>query len=93
MLLSRIDIANALSSLTGWAYQDNRIEKDFSFRNFSDALQFINLIGDRAEAMNHHPDMLLHDYKNVTIMITSHDAGGVTAKDFTLAHEIEGLVT
>ena len=92
MLLSRIDIANALSPLTGWSYNDNRIEKDFSFGDFGDALKFINMIGEKAEKMNHHPDMLLHGYRHVTVMITSHDAGGVTSKDFTLAHAIADLV-
>ena len=92
MLLSQIDIANSLSRLTGWAYQNNAIVKDYSFRDFAEALKFVNLVGAQAEGMNHHPDILLHGWNKVTISISTHTSGGVTGKDFTLAEEIEGLL-
>jgi 4a-hydroxytetrahydrobiopterin dehydratase len=92
MLLSWIEIANRLSALQGWAHQENQIEKEFQFADFKDALRFVNLAGQEAEAMNHHPDIFLHGWNKVTIMISTHDAGGITALDFDLAHAIEGLV-
>lgn len=80
-----------LNNLKEWRFKENAIEKDFVFKNFSQALGFIVQVGVLAEKMNHHPE-LLNVYNKVNIRLNTHDSGGVTAKDFELATEIENLL-
>ena len=69
---------------------NNTLTAKFAFENFQEALKFINNIWNIAESSNHHPDILLHDYKYVTITTTTHDAGNkITQKDYTIAEKIE----
>jgi len=79
--------------LSGWEYceKHNAIEKDFLRKNFLDCVSFIQHIAKAAEAADHHPDLLLHDYKKVRVMLSTHDAGGITQNDFDLAATIEKL--
>lgn len=70
-----------------------KLERLFEFKNFSEALQFVNQVGEIAESNNHHPDILLHDYKKVTITLFTHDENSVTEKDLKLAELIEESVT
>ncbi|MDA1317211.1 MAG: 4a-hydroxytetrahydrobiopterin dehydratase [bacterium] len=74
-----------------WKKVSNSITKEFSFNNFTGALEFVNKIGALAESANHHPDILMHDYKKVTVTLTTHDVGKVTDKDTTLAKKIDSL--
>jgi len=53
---------------------ENKLEATFEFKNFRDALKFVNMIGNIAEISNHHPDIFLHKYKYVSVYTTSHDA-------------------
>lgn len=87
--LTNEEIHKKLAALTGWSFLDNHITKEFHLDNFMDALDFVNRAGKKAEEMNHHPDILIHSYRTVKFMITTHDAGGVTEKDFELAGIIE----
>ncbi|MBW4359778.1 4a-hydroxytetrahydrobiopterin dehydratase [Flavobacterium taihuense] len=79
-----------LDNLKGWYFKENAIEKDFKFKNFTQALGFIVQVGVLAERMNHHPE-LFNVYSKVNIRLNTHDSGGVTTKDFELAKQIEGL--
>lgn len=68
----------------------NTLTATFEYKDFSQALEFVNQIGNIAEMSQHHPDILLHDYRFVTITITTHDAGNIlTNKDFAIAELIE----
>lgn len=68
----------------------NTLVAEFTFKNFIDALEFVNQVGNIAEIHNHHPDISLHDYKFVSISTTTHDAGNsITIKDTTIAEVIE----
>ena len=78
--------------LDGWELDDGAIRRDFRFDSFPAAIAFINRVATLAEAENHHPE-LRNVYAEVTVVLTSHDAGGVTAKDLDLAERIEGVVT
>jgi 4a-hydroxytetrahydrobiopterin dehydratase len=84
-------IISKLRSLNGWSYSGSQIEKEYKLKDFISALDFINRIGKDAEALNHHPDILLHSYNKVKISISTHSEGGVTDKDFYLAKKIEDL--
>lgn len=81
-------VNNLLKELENWSYKNNGIEKEFLFKNFIEALGFIVKAGIQAEKMNHHPE-LFNVYNKVIIRLTTHDANGVTAKDFDLAKAID----
>ena len=74
------------------------LEKDtillwnFEFNNFSEALNFVNKVGETAESSNHHPNIMLHNYRFVEVSTTTHDAGNMlTEKDYSIAEKIEEL--
>jgi len=79
-----------LENLKEWHFKKNAIEKDFKFKNFTQALGFIVQVGVFAEKLNHHPE-LFNVYNKVNIRLNTHDSGGVTSKDFELAGQIETL--
>ncbi|MCG9791314.1 4a-hydroxytetrahydrobiopterin dehydratase [Flavobacterium algicola] len=79
-----------LSKIEGWKFDNNGIEKKFTFKNFNQALGFIVQVGLLSEKANHHPE-LFNVYNKVTIRLSTHDADGVTEKDFDLATAIEKL--
>ncbi|MEO8253322.1 MAG: 4a-hydroxytetrahydrobiopterin dehydratase [Flavobacterium sp.] len=79
-----------LSDLKNWNFLNDGIEKKFEFKNFNQALAFIVQVGLLAETRNHHPE-LFNVYNKVTIRLSTHDAKGVTDKDFDLATAIEKL--
>jgi 4a-hydroxytetrahydrobiopterin dehydratase len=80
-----------LLNLEDWYFNDNGIEKKFTFNSFSEALGFIVQVGVAAEKQNHHPE-LFNVYNKVTIRLSTHDANGLTDKDFKLAKTIEELL-
>lgn len=77
-------------NLDDWTFNSEGIEKKFQFKDFTEALGFIVKVGVVSEKMNHHPE-LFNVYNKVTIRLTTHDAGGVTDKDFKLALEIDSF--
>ena len=89
--LSSDAINHALTSLSGWQFSDDRLSKQYKFKNFRQALAFIVRISFEIEALNHHPE--IHNvYGRVTIHLNTHDCGNkVTEKDVTLAQKIEAL--
>jgi 4a-hydroxytetrahydrobiopterin dehydratase len=75
-----------LERLPGWAREGNAIRRQFSFKDFTDAIAFVVRLGFAAEAADHHPDILIN-YKRVTLTYSTHSAGGLTDKDFVGAEE------
>lgn len=73
--------------MEGWTEKDGALQKTFRLDSFRAAVDFVNRIAEEAERANHHPDIYL-SYKTVTVVLTSHDAGGVTDRDHTLAKMI-----
>lgn len=74
-----------------WITKDNYLQKNFKFSNFVKAIEFINKIANVAEALNHHPDILLHSYNQVLVKTMTHDVGEITDKDYTLSKKIDAL--
>ncbi len=73
----------------GWeVLEEKKLRKSFPFANFNEGMKFANAIARMADEMNHHPDLII-TYPSVTVELTTHDAGGLTDKDFQLASEIE----
>lgn len=85
------EIGQALQGLPGWARTPEGLRKSFRRKDFLDALALVNRVGAAAEAADHHPDILMHGYRNVTFTLMTHSAGGITEKDAALAKTIEGL--
>jgi len=72
-----------------WKTVNDQLEKEFIFSDFRNALRFVNKVGELAEEMDHHPDILLFGYKKVKITLTTHNEGRVTGKDYELAGKID----
>lgn len=90
-VLDESKINQKISSLKGWEYKNNQIGKEYELKDFKEALNFVNKVGGRAEEMDHHPDIYLHDWNKVKITVSTHSAGGVTENDFKLAEKIEKI--
>lgn len=89
-LLSDTEIAEHLKQVTGWTLNGKEIQLVRTFKNFIEAIAFVNQLVEPAEAAGHHPDIAI-SYNKVTVSVTTHDAGGLTRKDFELATVISGL--
>jgi len=85
--LSDAEIAAGLAALPGWERDGDAIARRFEFTDFVAALGFIAQVGALAERANHHPE-LTNVYNRVRIVLSTHDAGGITGKDLALAKEI-----
>ncbi len=81
-------IAERLKALPGWEYKNNAIGKMFRFKEYLHGIEFVQKVAEIAEAADHHPDITIN-YTRVTFSCSTHDAGGVTDKDFKLADNIE----
>lgn len=89
--LSEQEINDNLESLDGWDYTEEGIQTSFEFENFKEAFTLMTRIAFEAESMNHHPNWT-NVYNTLEITLSTHDAGGVTEKDFKLARAIEKIV-
>jgi len=89
-LLSDEEVLSRLGALPGWKIEEQVLVKTFKFKDFLSALHFVNRVGDAAEEANHHPDIDIR-YNRVRLSLTTHDAGGLTGKDFDLAGRAEKL--
>jgi 4a-hydroxytetrahydrobiopterin dehydratase len=87
-LLTASQVDDALTSLPGWVRRGERIEKEFVFAGFPDAVAFLVRLAFEAEAQDHHPDVTVH-YKRVTLSYATHSEGGLTAKDIDGARAAE----
>jgi len=76
----------------GWTPDGETLVRDFKFADFAAALAFVNRVGEAAEAANHHPDITLHGWNKVRLVLTTHSQGRVTDADHALAATIDGLV-
>jgi 4a-hydroxytetrahydrobiopterin dehydratase len=83
--LSTTEIATRLGTVPSWqVFEGSELVRLFHFADFRAAMRFVNLVADAAEAAGHHPDIDIR-YNKVRLGLVTHDAGGLTAKDFDLA--------
>jgi len=82
------EIGRACQTLARWQRNGQEIERTVRFPSFPDAIQFVVRVATLAEEANHHPDIDIR-FRNVRLALTTHDAGGLTTKDFALAHRID----
>jgi 4a-hydroxytetrahydrobiopterin dehydratase len=81
----------ALMALPQWKRNGQVIARTFQFKNFPAAMKFVNTVADLAEQAQHHPDVDIR-WNKVTLALTTHDAGGLTEKDFALAKQFDALL-
>ncbi len=89
-LLSDAEIEERLAGLSGWGRSGEAIEKCFERGDFVGSVEFVSKLVEPAEAMNHHPDVAI-SWDRVTVTISTHSEGGLTAADFELAGKIDAL--
>lgn len=89
-LLGEQEIQQKAEELSEWTVEGKQLQCVKEFKDFIEAIDFVNKLVEPAEAAGHHPDLEI-SYNKVTINMTTHDAGGLTEKDFALAKEISGL--
>ena len=89
-LLSEEDIKERLKELDGWRQRGEYIVKSFDRGDFVGSVKFVDSLVAPAEEMNHHPDLGV-SWETVTVTISTHSEGGLTANDFELAAKIDAL--
>lgn len=80
-------INDRLAALKGWQVEGGELVRTFQFKDFLAALDFVNHVGNAAESAGHHPDIDIR-YNRVRLALVTHDAGGITEKDFDLVGHI-----
>jgi 4a-hydroxytetrahydrobiopterin dehydratase len=91
-LLDDAALTSALATLApGWEREDAALVLTLRFPSFRDAIAFIDRIADAAEAADHHPS-LSNTYREVEVRLSTHEVGGITARDLALAREVDALV-
>jgi 4a-hydroxytetrahydrobiopterin dehydratase len=88
--LTSEQVTAELAATPGWQLADGQITRTVTRKDFRDALLFVNAVGYLAERANHHPDIFI-SWNKVTLTLVTHSAGGLTAKDFELARQINNL--
>ncbi|MBD2497513.1 4a-hydroxytetrahydrobiopterin dehydratase [Nostoc sp. FACHB-280] len=89
-LLTEAEIRERANSLSGWTVEGNQLQIRRTFKDFVAAIEFVNKLVEPAELAGHHPDIEI-SYNKVKVTLTTHDAGGLTQKDFDLASVISQI--
>jgi 4a-hydroxytetrahydrobiopterin dehydratase len=89
-LLSEDEITASLSQTAGWEQTGNAITRTVTLGDFRDAVLYVGAVAHLAQAANHHPDIAIA-WNKVTLTLSTHSAGGLTAADFALAQRIDAL--
>ena len=88
--LADVEVTARLEALPGWSLEAGKLHKAFAFKDFVEAWGFMSAVALVAEAMGHHPEWS-NVWSRVTVDLTTHDAGGISALDFDLAARMESL--
>ena len=89
--LSSAEVASRLSAVPAWQIEAGELVRTFQFKDFRASMAFVNKVADLAEEAGHHPDIDIR-YNKVRLALVTHDAGGLTGKDFDLAARADNLV-
>jgi len=89
--LSDTEIEQRLAG-SGWRREGDAIVRDVELGDFAAAMSLANEVADAANEANHHPDILVHDYKHLRLTLSTHSVGAITENDFALAGTIDRLV-
>lgn len=89
--LTSAELERVPQELPGWRVRAGKLEREWTFPDFNEAMLFVNRVAAVAERSNHHPDIDIR-YDRVLLGLVSHDAGGITARDAALARELNEVV-
>ncbi len=89
--MKKSEAAKYLKFAPGWKLSGNDITIDKKFKDFKRALTFINKVGAIAEREGHHPDIILHDWNKVKLVLSTHAIGGLSINDFIVAAKVNSL--
>ena len=89
-LLNDIELETSLAELKNWQYGNKKINKVYTFVSYMESIDFINSVAQKAEEVNHHPDLTV-GYCKINIEIKSHDLGGVTTGCIDFAKSIDSI--
>ncbi len=89
-ILSADALDKAIKELSGWRAENGQLRKRLTFPDFASSLAFVNRVGELAEAVDHHPEIMF-GWGYAEIALTTHDRGGITDVDTALAHQINKL--
>ncbi|ACM05491.1 4a-hydroxytetrahydrobiopterin dehydratase [Thermomicrobium roseum] len=93
--MARLDdatIASLLQEIPGWERQGDALVRTYVFKNFREAMAFVNRVAELAEEARHHPDITIR-YNRVHLLLTTHEAGGITERDIALARKLAELAS
>lgn len=90
--LTDAELEAALGELEGWTREGDALTRTVRCSGFRAAVALVNAVADAAEAADHHPDITIHGYRNVTFTLTTHAARAITRRDVELARAIDGIV-
>jgi 4a-hydroxytetrahydrobiopterin dehydratase len=85
--LTPAEIKEVLQAIPGWTLQDGKLTREWTFKDFVQAMEFVNQLAALAETAGHHPDIDIR-YNRVRLGLVSHDAGGITQRDANMAKQI-----
>jgi 4a-hydroxytetrahydrobiopterin dehydratase len=88
--LSNAEVDRRLRELSGWKREDGGLRRRFRRPGFPEAIAFVNAVAELAENAQHHPDIDIR-WRTVTLFLTTHEVGGISERDFTLAERIEAV--
>lgn len=84
-------IQKLMEDIPSWEFSPESISKTYIFKDFKQAIKFVNLVGDAAEMIDHHPDIFIFGWNKVQIKLSTHSAKGLTQLDYDLSHKIEEI--
>jgi len=90
--LDDVTITSLLQEIPGWERQGDALVRTYTFKNFREAMAFVNRVAELAEEARHHPDITIR-YNRVQLLLTTHEAGGITERDIALARKLAELVS
>ena len=88
--LTEARLAEGLAALPEWSQNGDSIQRTFGFDDFVRSMSFVNAVAEKAESVQHHPDILVR-YNKVTLTLSTHDAGGLSEKDLSFAGDSDTL--
>jgi 4a-hydroxytetrahydrobiopterin dehydratase len=89
-ILGGAELEQAIKTLSGWTLERGELVQQWTFQDFPAAIHFVNQVAPLAEDAGHHPDIDIR-YNRVRLALVSHDAGGITERDISMAKRISGV--
>ena len=86
------EVKKYLKEVKKWKLVNNKMERNFIFKDFKDAIKFVNKVADIAEEQKHHPDILVYSWNKVRLTIYTHSINGLSENDFDLASKINKVL-